>query len=210
MVKIAAIFDVDRTLVNGPTEQLFFYYLLRQRQLSWAKVLAFCGHLLIEPQSRFRDKSYLEGQVVEEIEHLARACYREVIAPRLSAQGRECVRQHQAQGHVIVILTGSLHCLIHPLKEELGAEWLIATRLDRQNHHFTGGITGRHPRGENKLHLLLDLAQAEGFNIAQSYAYADHFEDVPLLLKVGHPVAVNPSWRLKRLARRYYWPIRYF
>ncbi|MBW1952615.1 MAG: HAD family hydrolase [Deltaproteobacteria bacterium] len=210
MAKIAAIFDVDHTLVRGPTEKLFFCYLFRHRQLSWGKVLAFLGHVLLEPQSRFHNKSYLAGTLIAEIEPLARSCYQEVIAPRLSARGRECVRQHQAQGHVIVILTGSLYFLVHPLKEELGAQWLIATRLDRANDHFTGHITGCHPRGEHKLHLVRDLAQAAGFDISQSYAYADHIQDVPLLSQVGHPVAVNPGWRLKRLAQRYHWPIRYF
>ncbi|MFP3867976.1 MAG: HAD family hydrolase [Desulfobacteraceae bacterium] len=210
MSKIAAIFDVDHTLVQGPTEKLFFYYLLRRRQLSWSKALAFLGQVVLQPQSRFYNKSYLAGKSIDEIEPLARSCYQEMIAPRLSAQGRECVRQHQAQGHAIVILTGSLHCLICPLKEELGAQWLIATRLKRTNDHFNGQIAGSHPRGDNKLHLLRRLAQSEDFDISQSYAYADHIQDVPLLLKVGHPVVVNPNWRLKRLAQHYHWPIRYF
>lgn len=210
MSKIAAVFDVDHTLVQGPTEQLFFYYLLRHRQLSWSKALSFLGHLMLEPQNRFHDKTYLEGQPVAEIEHLAHRCYRELIAPRLSAQGRACVRQHQAQGHQIVILTGSLYCLMLPLKEELAADWLIATRLDRINEHYTGQISGLHPRGEKKLRLLLELARSQDYDLSLSYAYGDHMQDVPLFMHIGHPVVVNPSWRLKRLAHRYRWPIRYF
>ena len=172
--------------------------------------MAFLSHLVIEPQNRFQDKSYLQGQPIEEIERLAASCYQEVIGPRLSSRGRECVRQHQAQGHQIIILTGSLYCLMLPLQEDLQADWLIATRLAKENHHFTGKIIGLHPRGENKLYLVRELARSQDLDLSKSYAYGDHIQDVPLFLNVGHPVAVNPTPRLKRLAPRYQWPIRYF
>lgn len=210
MAKIGAIFDVDRTLVRGPTEQLFFYYLIRRGQLSWRKALAFLSRLALAPQCRFQNKSYLQDQPIEEIARLARGCYEEIIAPRLSPNGRDCIRQHQGQGHQIAILTGSLYCLMLPLQEDLQADWLIATRLATENNHYTGEIKGLHPRGMNKLYLLQDLARSQGLDLAQCYAYGDHIQDVPLFLNVGHPVVVNPSWRLQRLARRYHWPIRDF
>jgi phosphoserine phosphatase len=108
------------------------------------------------------------------------------------------------------LLTGSLSFLLLPLKEELGADWLIATEVGRENGLFTVEIAGLHPRGENKLRLLLELSQARGLDLSQSYAYGDHFQDFYLFRHIGHPVAVNPSWRLKRLAQRYRWPVRYF
>jgi phosphoserine phosphatase len=97
-----------------------------------------------------------------------------------------------------------------PLKEELEADWLIATELSQSEDRITGNIQGIHPRGRNKLRLLLDLALAEGLDLGRSYAYADHIQDLYLFRSIGHPVVVNPSWRLKRQARRYHWPIRYF
>jgi phosphoserine phosphatase len=97
-----------------------------------------------------------------------------------------------------------------PLKEELEAEWLIATEVGRDDGAFTGKIQGVHPRGHNKLLLLLDLALTQGLDLHRSYAYGDHIQDVHLFRHIGHPVAVNPCWRLKRQARRHQWPIRYF
>jgi putative phosphoserine phosphatase/1-acylglycerol-3-phosphate O-acyltransferase len=210
MNPVAAIFDVDQTLVQGHTERLFFRYLVRQGLLSLPQALNYLGHLAWNPQERFLDKSYLEGLEVEQVMRLARQCYQEEISPRVSLQGLACVLEHQARGHAIALLTGSLAFLLMPLKEELGADWLIATEAARQNGKFTGEIAGLHPRGINKLLLLRDLSRVHGLDLSQSYAYGDHIQDLHIFRHIGHPVAVNPSWRLKRLARRQRWPIRFF
>jgi HAD superfamily hydrolase (TIGR01490 family) len=207
---VAAVFDIDQTLVQGYTERLFFRYLLRQGLLGVPQALTYLGGLAVNPRVRFEDKGYLEGLKVVDVLGLARRCYQEKIAPRVSRRGLACVLEHQARGHAIVLLTGSLSFLLLPLKEELGADWLIATEVGRDHACFTGKILGIHPRGQNKLRLLLDLARAQGLDLGRSYAYGDHIQDLHLFRHIGHPVAVNPSWRLKRQARRHRWPIRYF
>jgi HAD superfamily hydrolase (TIGR01490 family) len=210
MKPVAAIFDVDQTLVQGHTERLFFRFLVRKGLISLSQALNYLGHLAWNPQDRFLDKSYLGGLEVEKVIRLARQCYQEEISPRVSMQGLACVLEHQTQGHAIALLTGSLSFLLLPLKEELGADWLIATEATRQNGKFTGEIAGLHPRGKNKLLLVRELSRTHGLDLSQSYAYGDHIQDLHIFRHIGHPVAVNPSWRLKRLARRHQWPIRYF
>jgi HAD superfamily hydrolase (TIGR01490 family) len=210
MSRVVAIFDVDQTLVHGYTERLFFRYLVRQRRLSLPRALVYLGGAACRLRDRFQDKSYLAGLQVEEVARLARQCYREDIAPRVGAAARACVLEHQAQGHAIALLSGSLSLLLAPLQEELGADWLIATELQRVNGQFTGAIAGLHPRGPNKLRLLQELSRTHGFDLSQAYAYGDHIQDTYLFGSIGHPVAVNPSWRLKLRARKHRWPIRYF
>ena len=210
MNRVVAIFDVDRTLVQGYTERLFFRYLVRRRRRCGPRALFYLGGGACRLRDRFQDKSYLEGLQVEEVVRLARQCYREDIAPRVSPGGLACVLEHQAQGHAIVLLSGSLSLLLTPLQEELGADWLIATELQRRNGRFTGAIAGLHPRGPNKLRLLQELSRAQGFDLSQAYAYGDHIQDAHLFRAIGHPVAVNPSWALKREAHQHHWPIRYF
>lgn len=210
MNRVAAVFDIDQTLVQGYTERLFFRFLVRQGALGVPQALTYLGLLAFKPQVRYEDKGYLEGLTAAEVTGLARRCYQEEIAPRVSRQGLICVLEHQAQGHAIVLLTGSLSFLLLPLKEELGADWLIATEVGLDDGRFTGKIQGIHPRGRNKLRLLLDLALSQGLDLGRSYAYGDHIQDLHLFRNIGHPVAVNPSWRLKRQALRHRWPIRYF
>lgn len=210
MTPIAAVFDVDRTLISLPTERLFFAFLLWRRVIPPAQALAFFKELALHHQDRFRNKSYLRGLTAPHLESQARDCYQKLIKPRLSPIGWACLREHQKQCHQIVVLTGSLECLMLPLHQDLRADWLIATRLQTVAQRYTGVITGLHPRGENKLRLLQDLSRIAGFDLSQSFAYADHTSDLPLLEHVGHPVAVNPSSRLKLFAQAHSWPIRRF
>jgi HAD superfamily hydrolase (TIGR01490 family) len=210
MSRVVAIFDVDQTLVQGHTERYFFRYLVRQRLISVSQALVFLSQLARRPQGRFQDKSYLSGLEVEEVARQADRCYQEEIAPRVSQEGLACIVEHRNNGHAIALLSGSLALLLMPLKEELGADWLIATELERLNGKFTGEIAGLHPRGRNKLFLLQDLSHIHGFDLSRSYAYGDHIQDAHILRFIGNPVAVNPSWRLKLQARKHRWPIRYF
>jgi HAD superfamily hydrolase (TIGR01490 family) len=210
MSRVVAIFDVDQTLVQGNTERFFFRYLVRQRLISLSQALAFLSQLARRPQGRFQDKSYLSGLAVEEVACIAGRCYQEEIAPRVSQEGLACLVEHQVQGHAVALLSGSLAVLLTPLKEELGADWLIATELQRLNGKFTGEIAGLHPRGRNKLFLVQDLSYTHGFDLSHAYAYGDHIQDAHIFRCIGNPVAVNPSWRLRLEARKHHWPIRYF
>uniref|UniRef100_A0A7C3Z1C0 HAD-IB family hydrolase n=1 Tax=Desulfobacca acetoxidans TaxID=60893 RepID=A0A7C3Z1C0_9BACT len=206
----AAVFDVDGTLVHGGTERLFFRYLVQSGRLSPARALVFLARLAAAPRNRYRNKTYLAGMTAAEIESLSRRCVQEVILPRFRPAAVACLRGHQSAGRKIILLTGSLDILMIPLQEHLGADWLIATQLARNNLHFTGEIRGLHPRGENKRILLEQLAGHQGLDLSASYAYGDHEEDVPLLAGVGRPVAVNPTRALLRVARERGWPIKYF
>ena len=210
MNKIAAVFDVDRTLISLPTEQLFFFFLLWRRVISPRQALSYAKELLWQHPHRFQNKSYLRGLAASRIESLARDCYQSLIRPRLSRMGLAYLQEHQKQNHQVVVLTGSLECLMLPLHLDLGADWLIATRLQTDSDRYTGQITGLHPRGENKLHLLRELSGFAGFDLSQSFAYADHASDLPLLQHIGRPVAVNPDSRLKSFAQTHSWPIRRF
>ena len=156
MRRVAAIFDVDQTLVQGYTERLFFRFLIRHAFLSLPQALTYLGHLAVNPQARFQDKGYLAGLTVSEVLALARQCYQEEIAPRVSRRGISCVMEHRDSGHAVILLTGSLSFLLLPLQEELGADWLIATeprpgqwQVHRQNPGpaSPGGKQGSPPLG---------------------------------------------------------------
>jgi HAD superfamily hydrolase (TIGR01490 family) len=210
MGKAAAIFDVDGTLVQGGTERLFFRYLVQTGRLNLPRALGFLLQLAANPHSRYRNKSYLAGLTVTDMDYLGRCCFQEIILPRLRPPAVARLKAHQSGGRKILLLTGSLAFLMLPLQEHLKADWLIATELVHLSGMFTGEIKGLHPRGENKRLLFEELARHQGLDLSSSSAYGNHEEDAPLLSSVGHPVAVSPTRSLKRLARKRGWPVEYF
>jgi hypothetical protein len=54
------------------------------------------------------------------------------------------------------------------------------------------------------------VAEREGIDLSESFAYSDSESDLPMLRAVGHPVAVNPDAELMRVARDEGWQVMTF
>jgi alcohol-forming fatty acyl-CoA reductase len=61
--------------------------------------------------------------------------------------------------------------------------------------------------GQYKVPLAEAFAVAHDVDLAASTFYSDSYNDLPLLRRVGIPVAVNPDLRLWRHARQHGWRI---
>jgi HAD superfamily hydrolase (TIGR01490 family) len=214
---IAAVFDVDRTLIPGTTtERMFIRYLVRKRVLSLGTGLRTGLYLLralprMNPMEAIRQRRvYLAGQREAPIVALARRCYVEEIRPLISPAGREALQEHKAQGHITVLLSGSLDFLLTPLQEDLGADHLIATHMEVKNGRFTGAIAGPWPYGDTKALLINHFAQEHGVDFTASYAYADHHSDEAVLALFGNPVVINPRGKMQQIAAGRRWPTRQF
>lgn len=213
---VAAVFDVDNTLLPGASsERLFIRFLIERRHLGWRAAVgtlaAMVRYARLGPFHALRQhRPYLRDWHVARLEALAEEAFATTIAPRLSRRGVERVRQHQVQGHVTVLLSGAPPFLLAPLSRQLGIEHVIGTPLATAAGVYTGTLAGGHPYGEEKAALARRFAAAHGVDLAASYAYADNHSDAPLLQLFGHPVCVNPSPRLRRLAARFGWPVEEF
>ena len=75
---------------------------------------------------------------------------------------------------------------------------------------YTGRTTGPFVYGEEKARAIEQLAEREGIDLEQSYAYSDSASDLPMLRIVGHPVAVNPDSDLAKAAREERWEVLRF
>lgn len=214
---IAAVFDVDRTLVPGTTtERIFIRYLFRKRVLGVRALLGTALYLLrqlphMNPMAAIRERRiYLADQPVDRITALAAQCYAADIRPRISPAGRAALREHRDQEHITVLLSGSLDFLLIHLQQDLGADHLIATHMETVGGHFTGNIEGTWPYGDKKALLIHHFAQEHGVNFSASYAYADHHSDEAVLALFGNPVVINARGKMQQIAAGRRWPTREF
>ncbi len=76
-----------------------------------------------------------------------------------------------------------------------------------ENGVYTGRITGTFLYGEAKAVAIRELAERDGIDLAESYAYSDSASDLPMLRAVGHPVVVNPDEALLRAAQEGGWDV---
>ncbi|HUS16411.1 MAG TPA: HAD family hydrolase [Chloroflexia bacterium] len=216
-IAIAAVFDVDRTLIpHTTTERIFIRYLFRHRVLGLGTLARSAAYLLrqlphMDPMEAIRrNRVYLAGQSVERLRKHALRCYETDIRPAISAAGRAAVQEHQREGHITVLLSGSLDFLLAPLQTELGADHLICTHMEEVRGRFTGRIAGEWPYGDTKALLIRHFAEAHGVNFDASYAYADHHSDEAVLALFGHPVVINPKPNMQAIATGRQWPTRQF
>src|ERR1700755_3661146 len=61
--------------------------------------------------------------------------------------------------------------------------------------------------GPHKAEAMREMADQEGWDLADCYAYTDSASDLPMLEAVGHPVVVNPDRILARIARERGWEV---
>lgn len=212
-VMIAAFFDVDNTIVPGPSvEQLFFRYLLSNGVLTMRDVTATAAFILrcsldLSGMAMRSQRIYLNGKPVPLIEQMASHCFDEVIRPKIAPKARDRIAFHRDQGHRVVLITGSLDLLVGKLSQELQADDFIASDTERVSGHFSGKLRLPVPFGRGKEFWLQNYAREKGVHLDGSYAYGDSPSDRWIFYRVGHPAAVNPGWRLKRMARRRGWEV---
>ena len=210
---IAALFDVDNTLLPGQASEVrFFRFLWRRGLVGWRELWESAKWMLrLAPSVSLHPlrerKLYLAGKVVADIESLAEEFCRAEIVPYLSVQALSRMDEHRRAGHHIVLVTGSLEFLMTPLAAVLEVSTLLAAKLERQQHRFTGHVCAPLPYGPGKRELISQLAQESLIDLAQSFAYWDSPGDVEIIHMVGHPLVVNPIRGMAAIARRNGWPV---
>jgi phosphoserine phosphatase len=75
---------------------------------------------------------------------------------------------------------------------------------------YTGQPAGPFTYREGKAEAIREIADREGIDLAESFAYSDSESDLPMMRAVGYPVAVNPDAALEKVARSEGWRIMRF
>lgn len=213
---IAAVFDVDRTLLpRTSTEQKFMLYLLRHGQIGAidiARGVVDVGRRFRELRRRgyFEYHGYLAHRREAEVAVWARDCFTRQVLPCISKAGQARVAEHRAAGHLTMLLSGSIRPLVQLLGDHLAVDLVVATELETRDGLYTGRLVGRHVAAEQKAVLVGELATRYGFELGQSYCYADHRSDLAMLEQFGNPRPTNPDRALLRVARARGWTVESF
>ena len=123
---------------------------------------------------------------------------------------RKLVEEHMLAGDLCVIITATNSFVTAPIARALGLNNLIATEPEQKDGEFTGRVSGLPCFREGKIARLeswLDEHNLTWLSFLESWFYSDSLNDLPLLKKVTHPVAVDPDATLKAHAERNGWPI---
>ncbi|HEX5788879.1 MAG TPA: HAD-IB family hydrolase [Woeseiaceae bacterium] len=207
-----AVFDIDGTVVRRSTERAFGRYLARHGLLGSRQVAAFVAlGLKSLPTARAhtlkKNKGYLAGLRLDDIERLAQAFVATEIPPLLVPSVVARLERHVRQGDYVAVLSGTLDAIARALARRLGAHRGIGTLCVVENGVFRAATPLMHPFGAEKLAQAERLVAEFGLEPADVVAYADSVHDLELLRYAGTPVAVRPDRPLRRVAVDRGWEI---
>jgi HAD superfamily hydrolase (TIGR01490 family) len=210
------LFDLDHTLLDGDSNQLWLAWLVEQGAAApgrlsqqadfYARYQA--GTLDINAYLAFH-LSLLVERSVEAWRPLRDAFVAARIAPRITDAARKAVAVHRARGDTIAVVTATHDFLAGRILSLFGNPPLVATRCEVHAGRFTGRLAGAPCFAQAKPACVRDWLAAQGRDwddFAAHRFYIDSANDLPLLEAVIHPVAVDADMRLEALARERGWP----
>jgi HAD superfamily hydrolase (TIGR01490 family) len=150
-----------------------------------------------------------EGAPVEQIREDSQEMLSQLILTKSFPAAIRRVREHRALGHRTVLITGALDFVVEPLRPLF--DDIVSAKLDvGTDGRYNGQMLEVPPTGESRASALFDYAATHDIDLAESCAYADSSNDLPMLEVVGFPVAVNPETRLASLARKRGWLVEHW
>lgn len=212
---VAALFDIDGTLIARNSARLYMQHLRRTgqaRRRDVARTVYYlCRYklgLLDLERALAVSMAWVRGRDEGAVRADAAEWYRSVVRPYLYPAMAATVEAHRRAGHVSAILTSATRYLAEPLAADLGIEHVLVTQLVVADGRFTGEAVRPVCYGAGKMFWADRFAEAEGIDLGRSYFYTDSITDLPVLERVGQPRVVNPDPRLRREAARRGWPVR--
>ena len=210
-----ALFDLDNTLIAGDSDYLWGCFLVEQGivdgKLYESENQRFydlykIGKLDIHEFHKFQLK-ILTQHSMETLEQWRSRYIEEKITPVLLTKAEALIEQHRQQQDTLVVITATNRFITGPIAELYNIQHLLATEPEIINGRYSGAITGVPCFQDGKVEQLESWLEARQLTLDDSWFYSDSHNDLPLLNRVSHPVAVDPDEILKQHAGEHGWPV---
>ncbi len=210
-----AIFDLDNTLIAGDSDYLWGEFLVEKgivdgeayrsaNDVFYEQYRAGC--LDIAEFLRFALKP-LSLHPTSELYRWREEFIEERIKPILLPAAFSAVEKHRHVGDLLMVITATNRFVTEPIVKLYGIDHLIATSPEFQDGRYTGNFEGIPCFQEGKVKRLDEWMTINDYDLSNSWFYSDSHNDLPLLQKVSHPVAVDPDETLSRFALDKGWPV---
>ncbi len=201
----AAVFDLDGTLIKYSAERRFLPWAVLKGNFCPLRMIPYIIRSLRD-RDFFSSKIYYRGLKREKLEKMAGHFFSpERVKKMVFKEAFEEIERKKQEGYQLILITGAPQFLAERFSV-LGFSEIIGSIIEEKDGILTGELL-EYPPGKRKGKILEEISSREGINLRESYGYGNGFGDRYFLEKVGHPVAVNPSRRLKKYALSKGWPV---
>lgn len=212
------LFDLDNTLLAGDSDFEWAQFLISKgvldREVYEARNATFyaqykAGTLDIHEFLDFQ-LAPLARHPREELDAWHSEFMVKQIRPRLTDGARGLVNGHLESGALCAIVTATNSFITGPIARELDIPHLVATIPAQDSGRFTGKPRGTPAFREGKIERVERWLEELGLyfgSFRRTTFYSDSLNDLPLLNRVTHPVAVDPDPTLEAYATEHGWPV---
>jgi HAD superfamily hydrolase (TIGR01490 family) len=212
-----ALFDLDNTLLAGDSDFEWAQFLIDQGVLDREVYEARNQHFYEQYKAGTLDiHEFLDFQLKplsrhprRQLEEWHRDFMRTRILPIITQKARDLVQSHVHDARAIVTATNSF--VTGPIAREFGIDHLVATEPEEAaGGEFTGRVHGVPSFQQGKVMRVEQWLAEHGLDwgsFTETWFYSDSLNDLPLLDKVTHPVAVDPDETVKETAVEKGWMI---
>jgi HAD superfamily hydrolase (TIGR01490 family) len=218
-LRSAAFFDLDKTIIAKSSSLAFSKpfqagglitrgAMLRSAYAQFVYLVGGADHDQMEKIRAFMSQ-LVEGWDVDTVKEIVAETLHHVVDPIVYDEAVSLMEEHREIGRDVIVVSASGAEVVEPIGELLGADDVIASRLQIVDGKYTGEIEYYAYAGE-KARAIEAMAAERGYDLEQCFAYSDSITDAPMLELVGHPYVVNPDKELRKLAATKGWPILQF
>lgn len=210
-----ALFDLDNTLLAGDSDYLWGVFLSERGIVD--------GDFYERENQRFYQE-YKDGKLdifeflafslqplannrLSDLRRWHASFMQEKIMPLISKQATELVEKHRQAGDTLLVITATNAFVTAPIVKQFGIEHLIATEPEMIDGRYTGRVAGIPCYQEGKVERFSQWLEQHKVTADGAWFYSDSHNDLPLLRKITHPVAVDPDDILAAEATDAGWPI---
>ena len=206
-------FDVDHTITRRSSGARFIFLAMRKGVLPLRLLLIFPFYSLQYRLGLYKPREYSEGfpslagMTRDSLTGIARESFESKLKGDVYAGAAAVIAERRAAGRRVALATSSVDIIVEPLARYLGVDDVLATVLEFRDGICTGKFVGQPMFRAEKMTRVTQFIAAAGGTPAECGFYSDSIYDLPLLQAIGSPVAVNPDFRLRRIALRRGWPV---
>lgn len=196
-----AIFDLDNTLIAGDSDHGWGEFLVEKNKVDRDHYQKMNNLFYADYEAgRLDIMAYLEFSLaplaaisMTELSQLHREFMQQVIAPLRLPKAEALIEQHRRAGDRLLVITSTNRFIVEPICKALGIEELLATDPEIIDGRYSGKIVGVPTYQNGKVERLNLWLTENNASLTGSYFYSDSINDMPLLLKVDKPIAVDPD-----------------
>lgn len=210
-----AIFDLDNTLLSTDSDHAWGEFLLEQGAVDPVAYREANERFMADYNAGTLDMAaFLEVALKpladnppEQLSAWHQQFMISKIEPHILPKAEELLARHRTKGDTLLIITATNRFITAPIAERLGVDHLIAVNPEVANGRYTGRVSGIPSYREGKVTRLNQWLEQQNLSMDGAWFYSDSHNDLPLLEKVDHPVAVDPDDTLRKIAEERQWRI---